>query len=149
MNTSTSIDVSLAGWVAVDACTLPTADQPLRVAEFDDLFRTSLERVERLAAGRVRFVLSGDAGLCEWAEDLAAREASCCSFFDFEIAEGRRLGASQGTGRELVEMTIAVPPGREDVLAALADRAESAAAVAARTEGAAAAAVAGAVAGGG
>jgi hypothetical protein len=130
MNTSTSVDVSPAGWVAVDACTLPTADRPLRVAEFDDLFRTSLERVERPAAARVRFVLSGDAGLRDWAADLAAREASCCSFFDFTIAGGRRPGESRGRVRELVDMTIAVPPGREDVLAALADRAASAAAVA-------------------
>jgi hypothetical protein len=126
MNTSTSIDISPAGWVAVDACTLPTAEQPLRVAEFDDLFRTSLERVERLGAGRVRLVLSGDAGLRARAEDLAAREVSCCSFFDFTIVEGRRRGESQGGVSERVEMVIAVPPGREDVLAALADLAESA-----------------------
>jgi hypothetical protein len=34
-------------WAPVDACTLPTADQPLRVAEWDDLFATSLRAVER------------------------------------------------------------------------------------------------------
>ncbi len=32
-----------SGWVP-DACTLPTVDQPLRVAEFDDLFARAAKR---------------------------------------------------------------------------------------------------------
>jgi len=31
-------------WVAVDACTLPTEEQPLRVAEFDALLAGALRR---------------------------------------------------------------------------------------------------------
>jgi hypothetical protein len=34
-------------WVPA-ACTLPTAEQPLRVAEFDDLFATSVRAVDRV-----------------------------------------------------------------------------------------------------
>jgi hypothetical protein len=30
-------------WIAVDACTLPTDEQPLRLAEFDELFATTLD----------------------------------------------------------------------------------------------------------
>ena len=109
-------------WVAVDACTLHVAERPLRVGEFDELFRTSLERVERLTASQIRLVLTGRSGLQAWAEDLAARESSCCSFFDFAVT-GQHIGSSLA-GREVVHLEIAVSPGREDVLAALADRAE-------------------------
>ena len=35
-----------ASWVAPDACTLSTGEQPLRVTEFDDLFTAHLQRVE-------------------------------------------------------------------------------------------------------
>jgi hypothetical protein len=48
-----------ADWVPVDACTRPTADQPLRVAELDGLFTTALPAVERPdASGRARSVLA-------------------------------------------------------------------------------------------
>ena len=39
-------------WAPVDACTLPTAEQPLRVAEWDGLFAESLRAVERPDATR-------------------------------------------------------------------------------------------------
>jgi hypothetical protein len=35
-------------WVP-EACTLPTVEQPLRVAEFDDLFATALRGIARPA----------------------------------------------------------------------------------------------------
>ena len=40
-------------WVAPEACTLPTAQQPLRVAEFDDLFANSVTWVDRPDATRL------------------------------------------------------------------------------------------------
>jgi hypothetical protein len=42
-----------------DACTLPTEQRPLRVAEFDALFADALQGVERVMDGRVRLVLNG------------------------------------------------------------------------------------------
>lgn len=34
---------------APQACTLPTAEQPLRIAEFDNLFATGLRGLDRVA----------------------------------------------------------------------------------------------------
>ena len=65
-----------------DACTLPTAERPLRLAEFDDLFATAVRRVER-RDDAVRIHLEGDRGLGAEVRDLTAREARCCSFFSF------------------------------------------------------------------
>ncbi len=103
-------------WVPVDACCLPTTEQPLRVAELDALFATALTAVHRVRADRVRLVLSGPEGLLDRVEDLTSRETRCCSFFDFTITS---------PDPATVLMEIAVPLGRADVLAALADRAEA------------------------
>lgn len=40
-------DRPLPTWVAADACTLPTSEQPVRVAEFDALFAETLARTEQ------------------------------------------------------------------------------------------------------
>jgi len=111
-----------AAWVPVDACTLPTAEQPLRVAEFDDLFATSLTAVVRPqgAATRAGLLLAGDAGLRERVQRLAAAETACCSFFTFTVTP--LTGDDQAT----VALDIEVPAARADVLAALVDRAERA-----------------------
>ena len=116
-----------ADWVPVDACTLPTAEQPLRVAEFDDLFATSLTAVVRApgAATRARLLLAGDAELRERVQGLAAAETACCSFFTFTITP------LPGDDRETVALDIEVPATRADVLTALVDRAERARGVAA------------------
>ncbi|GAA0236719.1 hypothetical protein [Cryptosporangium japonicum] len=66
------------------ACTLPTAERPPRIAEFDDLFTTA-RRVERLAPTRARVVLAETGGVRARTEDLTARETACCSFFTFTI----------------------------------------------------------------
>jgi hypothetical protein len=95
------------------ACTLPTAERPLRLAELDDLFSSSARAVTR-DGDRLRIHLTGDAGLREVVRDLAERETACCSFFTF-VLEGR--------DDDLV-LDVAVPPERRDVLEALADRAE-------------------------
>ena len=48
--------------LTTDACTLPTAERPLRLAEFDELFATAVRRVER-RGDEVRIHLVGDRGL--------------------------------------------------------------------------------------
>jgi hypothetical protein len=100
-------------WAPVDVCTLPTAEQPLRVAEWDNLFATALRTVER-GSTCARLVLSGDDGLVARVQRLADAETACCSFFTFTITPLDDAG---------VELGIEVPPSRADVLPALLDRA--------------------------
>lgn len=109
-----------ASWVAPDACTLPTAEQPLRVAEFDDLFTAHLQRVKVHGPPSLTMHLSGPVGLADRVRDLAARESSCCSFFDFTTT------AAASDSSEQVELRVSVPAGRRDVLAALGSRATAA-----------------------
>jgi hypothetical protein len=111
-----------ADWVPVDACNLPTAEQPLRVAEFDDLFATSLTAVVRPpgAATRARLLLAGDAELRARVQRLAAAETACCSFFTFTVP------SLPGDDRGTVALDIEVPAAHADVLTALVDRAERA-----------------------
>lgn len=92
---------------APEACTLPTVERPLRVAEFDELFRTSARGIQRLSTthGRVIF----DPAAEERARDLAARESACCSFFGFAFTE---------SPKGLV-LDITVPGNQADVLGAL------------------------------
>jgi hypothetical protein len=102
-------------WVAEDACTLPTAERPLRVAEFDALFAERLVRVERVSPTQARIeLLSGDE-TDALARDLTERETACCSFFSFAVS-----GADDATTIE-----VGVPESRADVLEALMARAES------------------------
>lgn len=113
----TDIELPVA-WVP-SACTLPSADQPLRVAEFDELFATSARTIERPSADRLVLVL--DPASEATARDLVARETGCCSFFDFvftSIADGD------------VRLSVSVPAGRADILDALARRAAEASGVA-------------------
>jgi hypothetical protein len=104
-------------WVPVDACTLPTVEQPVRVAEFDALFTESSTSVEQAGPARARFVLSGGADLARRVQGLADRETGCCSFFTFTVTPA-------GAGR--VTMDVEVPDGRAEVLAALVQRAQEA-----------------------
>jgi hypothetical protein len=67
-----------------DVCTLPTAERPLRQAEFDDLFAT-VTGSDRIGPGHLRLVLSAPDAVVR---DLTAREAQCCSFFGFTVAPG-------------------------------------------------------------
>lgn len=99
--------------LTTDACTMPTPERPLRVAELDALFASAVRSVER--RGRdVRMRLAGGEGLVEEVRDLTARESACCSFFTFTLA---------GTHDDLT-LDISVPPGRQEILDALAVRAE-------------------------
>ncbi|MGW3624082.1 hypothetical protein [Streptomyces sp. NPDC000880] len=103
-------------WVP-EVCTLPTEEQPLRVAEFDGLFADALQRIERVEPGRLRLVLDGTAE--ERARELAQRESSCCSFFTFSL--------DRDSSRRAL-MDVAVPAEHTAVLDALAVRAAAAAA---------------------
>ncbi|MEV0272697.1 hypothetical protein AB0H43_28290 [Hamadaea sp. NPDC050747] len=111
------------GWVP-DACTLPTAEQPLRVAEFDALFAASLRHAERRTPTRLRLTLAcstepadaspADDSLADAVRDLAARETRCCSFFTFTVATPEP---------GVVRLDVEVPSGHVDVLDALEARA--------------------------
>ncbi|MEU7792841.1 hypothetical protein AB0B11_05325 [Micromonospora tulbaghiae] len=101
-------------WVP-DTCTLPTAERPLRLAEFDTLFRDALRGVDRPAARHLRLHLDDVAEPA--ARDLIARESACCSFFTFDLAR-----PDGGTLR----LDIRVPGARVVVLDALALRATAA-----------------------
>ena len=74
--------------LTTDACTLPTAERPLRLAEFEELFAEHLTDLSWIG-DRLRLTLSGGAGLREQVADLAARETACCSFFDFALSGDR------------------------------------------------------------
>jgi hypothetical protein len=51
-------ETTLAGGMVVpQACTLPTAEQPVRLADFDDVFATGVVGVQRVAPLRLRLVL--------------------------------------------------------------------------------------------
>jgi hypothetical protein len=100
-----------------DACTLPRVEQPLRLAEFDDLFATAVRRVDPVSASHARLHLTGPAGLADRVRDLAARETGCCSFFTFTTIP------RPATDGEAVVLDIEVPAAYADVLASLTQRA--------------------------
>ncbi len=100
-------------WVP-QACTLPTAQQPLRLAEFDALFTTAVRPAERVGETRLRLTLSGEPDLDTVVRDLSARESDCCSFFTF---------TTTAAARGEVTLDVEVPPAHTDVLSALAERA--------------------------
>lgn len=97
------------------ACTLPTAERPLRVAEFTALFG-ALTGVDRRAPGLLRLRLADRPGLAAEAADLTARESGCCSFFDFALT---------AAGAELI-LDVGVPQAHVDVLDGLEQLARAA-----------------------
>jgi hypothetical protein len=99
-------------WIPFDSCSLPTAEQPLRAAEFDALFADALVAVETPDATTAVLRLTSGAT----ARDPAARETACCSFFAFDVREHDHAA---------VVVTVTVPPARADVLAGLAVRARA------------------------
>jgi len=94
---------------APEACTLPTSERPLRVAEFDDLFGRVIQST-RPAVTRLDLVLPHDVEAD--AADLARRESECCSFFTFGF---------ESIGGEVV-MHIDVPLTQVEILDALEAR---------------------------
>ncbi|GIG92417.1 hypothetical protein [Plantactinospora endophytica] len=94
------------------ACTLPTAEQPLRLAEFDEVLGTAVRSVYRAEPARLRLELTPTPQVAARVADLMVREAGCCSFFAFH------LGLVDG--RLCWEITV--PAGQLRVLDALAAR---------------------------
>jgi hypothetical protein len=80
-----TFEESAMSFVIPDACALPAADRPMRVAEFDALFATAVRHVDRVASHHVRMRLTGPPGLAATVRDLTARETGCCSFFTFAV----------------------------------------------------------------
>jgi hypothetical protein len=93
-----------------ESCTLPTAEQPLRVAEFGALFGSVLRQLRRASPTQLVLELDGDPGVERVARDLAERESQCCSFFAFTFTRG---DASQD---ETLEMSVSVPGAHVAVL---------------------------------
>ncbi|MFC0505367.1 hypothetical protein [Micromonospora costi] len=103
-------------WVP-DACTLPTVEQPLRLAEFDQFFRDAVRGVDRLSAQHLRLHLDGAHQTESTARDLVSRESSCCAFFTFDIAR---------SDLDTLTLDVRVPAAHADVLDALTRRATAA-----------------------
>ena len=94
---------------APEACTLPTVERPLRIAEFDRLFATAAAPVERLGPQTARIVLPPRPELAADAANLVVRETQCCSFFAFALtATGGRL-----------HLDVTVPENQIEVLDAM------------------------------
>lgn len=115
-------------WVP-QSCTLPTAERPLRVAEWDALFAEVPAAVSRPEPLRLRLVLADGPGVAERVRELAERESGCCSFFTFTTdrggsGDGDRDGAGDRTGS--MALDIAVDPAHAAVLDALAARIDAA-----------------------
>ncbi|WP_433363170.1 hypothetical protein ACQPZX_31630 [Actinoplanes sp. CA-142083] len=94
-----------------DACTLPTAERPLRLAEFDELFASSLRNQQRISPTVLRWDL--DPAAEATARDLTRRESECCSFFTFSFAP--ELGT--------LRLDVEVPATQVEVLDGLSERA--------------------------
>jgi hypothetical protein len=99
-----------------DACTLPTAQQPVRLAEFDELFAT-VRQVDQMDPTHARLHLTGPAGLTARVRELTVRETECCSFFTFTTTP------QPATTGEALLLDIEVPAAYAGVLASLARRA--------------------------
>lgn len=97
------------------ACTLPTVQRPLRIAEFDRLFATGVRSVVRVDPRRARLELVPEPAVAARAVDLVVRESMCCSFFSFALT----VAGGQ------VSLEVAVPDGQVAVLDALAGRASA------------------------
>jgi hypothetical protein len=98
-------------WVPA-ACTLPSADRPLRLAEFDELFATAVRGVHRSSPTELALTLAAAPGRAGLVRDLTRRETECCSFFTFRLEDGDPL-----------HRRVTVPAAHTDVLDALAERA--------------------------
>ncbi|MFJ5831403.1 hypothetical protein [Streptomyces sp. NPDC093089] len=99
-------------WVP-QSCTLPTENQPLRVAEWDALLSERLTSRSRPHPLHLRLDLTGGQGVEEQVRDLMERESGCCSFFTFTLT----------AGGDQLHLDISVDQAHETVLDALAARA--------------------------
>ncbi len=102
-------------WVP-ESCTLPTVEQPSRVAEFDAVFAVAVRPADRVGPTVLRLHLPAGDGTASTVRDLVARETGCCAFFSFEV---RPLPSE-------TELVVRVPGSHPAVLDAMEQRAESA-----------------------
>jgi hypothetical protein len=98
--------------VNIDFCALPTAEQPLRLAEWDELFADAVTSVKTIDPHRAQLTLRAQHDLAARAADLAVRETECCSFFTFTLT---------ATGGSLA-LEISVPSAQTTVLDAMVGR---------------------------
>jgi hypothetical protein len=98
-----------------DLCTLPTPARPLRVAEFEELFRDQIAGPRWLDTHLVEFTFDDSDDRYDQLNDLVAREMACCPFFDFSITKEPRVA----TQRPVVMLRVGVPASGHDVLEAL------------------------------
>ncbi|MET9232007.1 hypothetical protein [Lentzea sp. NPDC003310] len=98
---------------APQACTLPTVEQPLRIAEFDALFASALTDLRRTDGTHLRLELKAGGDVETTARDLTARESQCCSFFVFTFTPTE----------DALHLDVEVPPVHTDVLDGLEARA--------------------------
>jgi hypothetical protein len=103
------------GRMDIPACTLSDTARVVRAAEFSQLFATTVRRVERPEATRLRLELEPGPGPARRTAELISAETECCSFFTFTLT---------ATAGSLV-LQVAVPPAQVAVLDALAERAGS------------------------
>lgn len=103
---------SATEWVP-RACTLPTAEQPLRVAEFDEMFSQAVRSAERVTPSVLRLGLDPVPAVAGRIAELAAAETGCCSFFTFTLT----------AASDRLTLEVTVPPAHSGVLDALAARA--------------------------
>jgi hypothetical protein len=107
-----SIQTSADASRVPESCTLPSSERPLRVAEFDTLFRTAVTGQQRMAATVLELSLTSEPEVAAAAAALAVRESLCCSFFRFALTVDPRE----------VQLTVRVPETHADVLDAVAER---------------------------
>jgi hypothetical protein len=100
------VDLSLVP----DACTLPSVDRPVRLAEWDALF-ADVVGVERVDARHAQLAFAAGPGLEHRVRDLSRRETGCCSFFEFTVESG-----ADADGRPTLVLRVGVPSSRADVL---------------------------------
>lgn len=93
----------------MDACTLPTAERPLRLAGFDALFAEGVTEVRTERPGRVRMALRAEPRIAGRAAELAVAETGCCSFFTFAlVATGDGLALEVSVGDEHIQVLDAL-----------------------------------------
>ena len=97
----------------ISACTLPAADLPGRLAEFDAAFAAGLRSAEVISPTHARLVFSADQAQAKALAGLLDRESQCCSFFTF----------GQQVAGDTVTVDVTVPAGQAEALSVLAARA--------------------------
>ena len=93
-------------------CTLPAAERPPRLAEFDAFVAGAVIGLERPARDRLRLAPTPGPEVAGRAAAPAMKESRCCSFFTFTLT------AAGGA----LHLEIAVPERHRDVLDGLAAR---------------------------